>query len=81
MEPLFGPNTYLVIDPIEYEDLRSGMIVVYEDLSGRQIAHRLVSKEDGYWTVEGINNTFEDLDVVTADNLVGVVYGSFHGAR
>ncbi|MGE9297262.1 MAG: S24/S26 family peptidase [Puniceicoccales bacterium] len=81
MEPLMGRNSYLVIDPIAFEDLRSGMIVAYRNLAGRRVVHRIVEKDGPYWTVEGINNPHEDADFVTRDNLIGVVYGTFHGAN
>lgn len=79
MQPLFGPNDYLVIDPIAYEDLQPDMIVAYKDLGGRRVVHRLVEREGDYWTVAGINNPLPDADYVTPDNLIGVVYGVFHG--
>jgi len=81
MQPLMGRNSYVVIDPIAYEALRPGMLVAYRNLAGQQVVHRLVEKEGGYWTVEGINNQFADADYVTPDNLIGVVYGTFHSAR
>jgi len=80
MEPLMGGNSYLVIDPIDYQDLRPGMLVAYRNLAGRRVVHQLVAKEGHYWTVRGINNVQEDADFVTPDNLIGVVYGTFHGA-
>lgn len=79
MQPLYGPNSYLLIEPIDYRQLKPGMIVAYRDLGGRRVVHRLVSREGDYWTVEGINNAHPDADYVTADNLIGVVYGAFHG--
>ncbi len=78
MEPLFGKNVYLVIEPIPFEDLKPGMLVAYDSINGQRIVHQLVSKEGGYWTVKGINNPHEDGDYVTPHNLIGVVYGSFH---
>ncbi|GHC04168.1 S24/S26 family peptidase [Cerasicoccus arenae] len=78
MQPLYGKNAYLVINPINYDELKPGMVVAYKDLSGRKVVHALLAKEGKYWTVQGINNAFEDPDYVTPENLLGVVYGSFH---
>lgn len=77
MQPLYGDNAYLIITPIDYDDLEPGMLVAYENLWGRRVVHALLRKEGKYWTVQGVNNFNEDADYVTPKNLLGVVYGSF----
>lgn len=81
MQPLYGPNAYLVINPIEFHELKPGMLVAYKNLQGMRVVHEIVDREDGFWTVKGINNDFEDADYVTPSNLIGVVYGSFVAAH
>lgn len=78
MQPVFGDNVYFVIAPINFEDLRSGMLIAYRNLGGARVVHRIVAKEGKYWTVEGINNRYDDADYVTKENLIGIVYGTFH---
>lgn len=78
MAPVYGDNTLLVINPIRFEELQPGMTVAYINGRGMRVVHKLVSRSKGGWFVIGINNTRIDEDLVTADNLIGVVYASFH---
>ena len=78
MEPVYGDNTLLVINPIRYEDLKPGMTVAYVSSKGIRVVHKLVSKTNGGWYVIGINNARVDEDLVTPQNLIGVIYASFH---
>jgi len=80
MAPVYGDNTLLVINPIRYGDLQSGMTVAYVNSRGVRVVHRLVSQTKGGWFVVGINNARVDEDLVTEENLIGVVYASFHYA-
>lgn len=81
MLPLYGSSSYIVVDPVDFFDLKRGMVVAYRNHMGRNVAHRLVSKENFYWRVEGINNERIDSERVTPENLIGVVYATFHGAE
>lgn len=76
MNPVYGDNTMLVVHPIEYQKLAAGMVVVYVNREGRRVAHQLIAKEAGGWRARGLNNQENDPDLVTRDNLVGVVYAS-----
>jgi hypothetical protein len=76
MNPVYGDNTMLVAVPIDFKDLQAGMYVVYFNRSNRRVAHRLVAKESKGWRVQGLNNSEEDTDLVTPDNLIGVIYAS-----
>ncbi|QYY37022.1 S24/S26 family peptidase [Ruficoccus sp. ZRK36] len=78
MAPLYGDNTVVVFDPIAFDDLRAGMVVLYEARDGRLICHALSRKIGRTWEVEGINNPDVDPERVTESNLKGVVYATFH---
>jgi hypothetical protein len=77
MQPIYGDNTVLVIEPIAWDQLRAGMNVAYRDPFGNRIVHRLLYKQDGYWVAQGLNNPGPDKYPVMPKNLIGVVYGSF----
>lgn len=76
MNPVYGDNTMLVVTPIAYEKLQAGMTVVYINKQGRRVAHQLIGKEKQGWRAQGLNNEVADAELVTPENLVGVVYAS-----
>jgi hypothetical protein len=76
MAPVYGDGSVLVTRPIDYRQLRPGMTVVYINGEGRRVAHKLIRLEDHGWRAQGINNAAPDSDLVTPENLVGVVYAS-----
>jgi len=76
MNPVYGENTMLVVHPIAYQDLKVGMTVVYLSKAGHRVAHQLIAKERGGWRAQGINNANQDAELVTPENLIGVVYAS-----
>jgi phage repressor protein C with HTH and peptisase S24 domain len=76
MNPVYGDNTMLVVHPIEFSQLKAGMTVVYTGRHGRRVAHQLIKREGKGWRAQGINNPDEDNDLVTPENLIGVVYAS-----
>ena len=76
MNPVYGDNTMLVAVPIDFKDLQAGMYVVYINRDNRRVAHRLVAKESKGWRAQGLNNSEEDDDLVTPENLIGVIYAS-----
>jgi hypothetical protein len=77
MQPVFGDNTMIVISKIAYEELKPGMTVAYMNRRGHQVVHQIIEKGVDGWRVQGLNNETEDLDRVTRDNLLGVIYASF----
>jgi len=77
MQPVFGDNTMIVISKIAFEELKPGMTVAYMNHRGHQVVHQIIEKEASGWRVQGLNNEVEDLDHVTRDNLLGVIYASF----
>ncbi len=76
MAPVYGDGSVLVIRPVPYEQLRAGMTVVYLNREGRRVAHRLWRQEAKGWRARGLNNTEPDAELVTPQNLLGVVYAS-----
>ncbi len=76
MKPVYGENTILVINKIDYLDLKPGMNVAYNNRHGRQVVHQITAKEGNEWRVQGHNNPEADADRVTRYNLIGVIYAS-----
>ena len=77
MQPVFGDNTMVVISKIAYEELQPGMTVAYLNHRGHQVVHQIIEQDASGWRVQGLNNETEDLDHVTRENLLGVIYASF----
>ena len=80
MEPLYAPNTAVVVAPIRYDDIKKGMTVVYVKRSGRHVAHAVIGETRGGYLVQGINNDEADAEVVTERNLIGVVVQAYASA-
>lgn len=78
MLPYFGDGAVLVVKNLPAEKLRPGMVVVYKNRFNETVAHRLVAATAAGWTAAGYNNREADSTPVTAANLVGVVYATFH---
>lgn len=84
MEPLFPHQTAIVVAPIAFSELKKGMTVVYVSRTGRMLAHSLTGDVPRGWIAQGINNAEEDEDLVTRENLIGVIveaYSEFPSAR
>lgn len=77
MQPVYGDNTMIVISKISYEELQAGMTIAYMNRKGHRVVHQLKEKTPRGWRVQGLNNDAEDTEMVTRDNLLGVVYASF----
>jgi hypothetical protein len=78
MQPVYGEDTLLVINPIAFDQLKPGMIVAYRNRRGVRVVHRLVVKLADGWRILGLNNDRVDDDLVTPENLIGVIYASFN---
>jgi signal peptidase I len=78
MLPFFGPGAVVIVKTMAAEKLREGMVVVYKNRFNETIAHRLINASGKGWTAAGYNNHEADSTPVTAENLVGVVYATFH---
>lgn len=77
MEPLYATNTAVVVAEIDYEQIKKGMTVVYLKRSGVRVAHSVVGETTGGYLVQGVNNDEEDAELITPDNLIGVVVLAF----
>ncbi len=80
MEPLYATNTAVVVQEINYDDIKKGMTVVYVKNNGRRVAHSVVGETRGGFLVQGVNNDEEDAELVTADNFIGVITQAFASA-
>jgi hypothetical protein len=81
MEPLFSSHTAIVVAPIDFNKLEKGMTVVYQSRDGHMVAHSITGDVPKGWIAQGVNNDQEDDDLVTADNLIGVIvvaYSEMH---
>jgi hypothetical protein len=81
MEPLYTSKTAIVIAPVKYKELKKGMTVVYMNSRGRMVAHSLIGDLPKGWIAQGVGNAEEDDDLVTKDNLVGVIIGAYAEAH
>lgn len=77
MEPLYASNTAVVVAPIHFNQLKKGMTVVYINSQGRKVAHSLTGDMPKGWIAQGVGNDKEDDDLVTKQNLVGVIVGAY----
>ncbi|PTY01148.1 hypothetical protein DB354_00455 [Opitutus sp. ER46] len=77
MAPLYSSRTAIVVAPIKFSDLRKGMTVVYVSRRGNMVCHSLTGDLPKGWIAQGVNNDEEDDDLVTANNLVGVIVGAY----
>ncbi len=80
MEPLYAPNTAVVVQQINYDDIKKGMTVVYIKSNGRRVAHSVIGETRGGFIVQGVNNDVEDHELVTPENFVGVITHAFASA-
>lgn len=78
MEPVLQDGTVILLRKVDYMELEAGMDVAYTNARGEQVVHKLVRKRGTYWVARGINNPRDDPDVVTPENLIGVLYGIFY---
>ncbi len=81
MEPLYSSHTAIVVAPIAYKDLKKGMTVVYMNRRGNMVAHSLTGDLPKGWVAQGVGNDAEDDDLVTADNLMGVIVQAYSEAN
>ncbi|GAB5560552.1 MAG: hypothetical protein SynsKO_21990 [Synoicihabitans sp.] len=77
MKPLYEDGVIMVIAPADYEELKRGQTVVYQNQAGRTVAHVLIAKCKTGWRVAGLNNRTHDGQGVNAQNLRGVVVDAF----
>lgn len=77
MAPVFGENSVIVTHPIAFKELEVGMMVAFFNEDGIRVVHQLIKLTPNGWVSQGLNNAFPDEGFVTAENLIGEVYGVF----
>ena len=77
MEPLYAPNTAVVVKEVAYDDIKKGMTVVYRKSNGRYVAHSVVGEDARGYIVQGVNNDEPDAISVNENNLIGVITAAF----
>lgn len=77
MQPLYGPDTILVLRNLPFNELQRGQTALYRNREGKVIAHVLVSHTRDGWRARGLNNRLHDMEPVLSENLVGVVIAAF----
>ncbi len=80
MEPLYAPNTAVIVQEIDYEDIKQGMTVVYIKDNGRRVAHSVIGETRGGYLVQGVNNDEADAELITPENFIGVITHAFASA-
>jgi signal peptidase I len=80
MLPFFSDESVIVMKKIDAARMRVGMIAIYVNRFGEKVAHRVIARVDRGWQVQGYSNEEPDSTVVSNDNLLGVVYATFHSA-
>ncbi len=81
MSPLYKDGVIMIVAPVQYNELRRGQTVVYENRQGQKVAHVLVTKFKKGWRVTGLNNSLHDCQGMNAKNLRGVVVDAFTPVR
>ena len=77
LEPLYAPNTAVVVAKRDYETLKTGMTVVYVSRRGSRVAHTIVGETRGGYILQGLNNDKVDQELLTPANYIGVVVDAF----
>lgn len=71
MEPRFSAGNYIIDRVIDYDAVKIGDVISYEDSTQTIVTHRAVEKTADGIKVQGDGNDFADKTVVTKDNLIG----------
>lgn len=80
MEPFFTDGAVVVVRPLAFARLETGMLVIYRNRFGETVAHRLVVHAAEGWRAKGQANDKPDSTLVTPANFIGVVYATFNTA-
>jgi len=75
MLPQIDHNSLLLVARADFDQLATGMLVIYRDRDGEFVSHRLITRTSEGWVAKGINNSQIDPGLVTRDNLQGMVFG------
>lgn len=77
MEPLYAPETAVVVKEVSYDAIKKGMTVVYRKANGRLVAHSVIGEDARGYIVQGVNNDEADAVSVNEKNLVGVIAAAY----
>ncbi len=77
MEPIYAPNTAIVVKEMAYNDIKKGMTVVYRKTNGRYVAHSVIGEDRNGYIVQGVNNAEADTVSVNERNIVGVITAAY----
>lgn len=80
MSPFFTERCVLLVQKLSYNDLKIGMIGVYEDLDGDLVAHKLIGKTDDGWICRALQNQTNDPQLMNQKNYLGIAFGVFNAA-
>jgi signal peptidase I len=80
MQPLYTPNTALVVKPVAYDNIKKGMTVVYVKKNGHVVAHSVIDEDGKGYVVQGVNNSQADSESVNEKNMIGVVVAAYSAA-
>ena len=80
MGDFFGDNSLILVQEASLADIRVGMMVVYRSASGELISHKVIGHDGDSVRTMGVANWKMDPAPVTADMIVGTVFGVFHSA-
>jgi signal peptidase I len=80
MQPLYTPNTALVVKTMSYGAIKKGMTVVYVKKNGRVVAHSVIDEDAKGYVVQGVNNDEADAESVNEHNMIGVVVAAYASA-
>jgi signal peptidase len=78
MKPTLDENSVVTVETVPFNQLRQGDIVIYRNVSGTPVVHRLHEQANGCWLVLGDNNPAVDRETVTPANLLGRVCAIFY---
>ncbi|HVW22159.1 MAG TPA: S24/S26 family peptidase [Opitutaceae bacterium] len=77
MMPLYSSGTLIVVERLDFDALKEGMTVIYNDRKGRRVCHFLAAYGLQGWVTRGLNEPEYDAEPLTRDNFVGVVTMAF----
>ncbi len=80
LQPLYPPGTVLVLQQLQWENLRAGMTVIYNrnpENPYHMVAHALLKREGEEWLAQGLANAQPDRTLVSRDNYLGTVVAAF----
>jgi signal peptidase I len=74
----FQPGDYLTVIPVRFDEINIGDVVVFRGPSSEkdeksEWVHRVVLSRPGGLVTRGDNNSYNDLEILTNDNIIGKV--------